>query len=110
MPELFDTRGVRDDPTHWDAFALRVAQNAARGPGRGAFEWLAQSRAGWIAASLLVAASLFSMAWASRNARTTGGFEWVEVVAPGDDVGRQMAVSETPPAVSSLLVPTRGGT
>ena len=110
MSELFDTRSVADEPAHWDALALRVAENAARESGRGTFGWLAQSRAGWIAASLLLAASLFSIAWTSRDAAKTGGSEWVEVVAPGDDVGRQMAVSETPPAVSSLLVQTRGGT
>ncbi|HEU4747145.1 MAG TPA: hypothetical protein VFS56_01495 [Gemmatimonadaceae bacterium] len=109
MAELFETRGVRDEPAHWDAMALRVAENAARESGRGAFEWLAQSRAGWIAASLLLAAALFSMTSAGDPARTRGS-EWVEMVAPGDDVGKQMAVSETPPAVSSLLVQTRGGT
>ena len=110
MRELFDTRDVPDDPAHWDTMALRVAENAARRSGRGAFEWLAQSRAGWIAASLLLAAALLSMASASRDVARRGGSEWMRVVAPADDVGRQMAVSETPPAVSSLLVQTRGGT
>lgn len=109
MSDLFDTTSVRDDPVDWDALAQRVAANAAHESRGGAFEWLAQSRAGWIAASLLLAASLFAMARASKDPAKTGGSEWVEVVAPGDDVGRQMAVSETPPAVSSLLVQTRGG-
>ena len=110
MPEFFDTRGIRDDPAHWDAVAQRVAEHAARESRRGAFEWLAQSRAGWIAASLLLAAALFSMASAPGDSPRTPGSEWLQVVAPGDDVGRQMAVSEAPPAVSSLLVQTRGGT
>jgi len=109
MPELFDTHEVRDDPAHWDAIALRVAENTARRSGRGAFEWLGQSRAGWIAASLLLAAALFAITSAGDSERTRGS-EWVQLVAPADDVGRQMAASEVPPAVSSLLVQTRGGT
>ena len=110
MTDLFDTNGVRDDPTHWDTVAALVAEKAARESRRGAFEWLAQSRAGWVAASLLLAAALFTMASTSGDLATTGGSEWMQVVAPGDDVGRQMAVSEAPPAVTSLLVQTRRGT
>lgn len=110
MSELFDTRGVPDEPAHWDAIAVRVAENAARESRRGAFEWLAQFRAGWIAASLLLAAALFSMASVSGDLAQTQGSEWRQVVAPGDDVGRQMTLSKSPPAVSSLLVQTRGGT
>lgn len=110
MPELFDTDSVRDEPAHWDAIALRVAENAARESGGGAFEWLAQSRAGWIAASLLLVTALFSMVSAGERSAKTRGSEWVQMVAPADDVGKQMAVSEAPPAVSSLLVQTRGGT
>jgi hypothetical protein len=110
MPDLFDTRSVRDDPAHWDAFAQSIADNAARESSRGAFDWLAQSRAGWIAASLLLAAALLSMASSSGDSARTRASEWMQVVAPGDDVGRQMAVSETPPTVSSLLVQIRGGT
>lgn len=110
MPELFETDGVRDEPAHWDAIALRVAENAARESGRGAFEWLGQSRAGWIAASLLVVTALVSMTSAVGPPAKTRGSEWMQMVAPGDDVGNQIAVSEAPPAVSSLLVQTRGGT
>ena len=110
MPELFDTKGIQDDPAHWDAVALRVAENATRESGRGAFNWLAQSRVGWIAASLLLSVALFAMASASGDSVQTLRADWMQVVAPGDDVGRQMAVSETPPVVSSLLVQTRGGT
>lgn len=110
MPELFDTRGVRGDLAHWDAIALRVAENAARESRRGGFAWLAQSRVGWIAASLWLAAALFSMALSSGDSARTRGSDWMQVVAPADDMGRQMAVSETPPAVSSLLVQTRGRT
>lgn len=110
MPELFNTNGVRDDPAHWDAVALCVAENAVRESRRGTFEWLSQSRIGWVAASLLLAAALFFMASALGDVAKTAGSEWMQVVAPGDDVGRQMAVSETPPSVSSLLVQTRGGT
>lgn len=105
MSDLFDTTRVRDEPAHWDMLAQRVAANAARESRGGAFEWLTQSRAGWIAACLLLGVALLAMASAK-----TRGSEWVPVLAPGDDVGRAMAVSDNPPGIGALLVRTRDGT
>jgi hypothetical protein len=107
MSELFDTRGVSDDPEHWDALAERVAHEAARrshatrNAGAGS---LAASRVGLIAASLLLAASLafLTMSWrqgAPRSATLLG-----QVLAPSDDVGRAIVLTGRPPALAALLL------
>lgn len=105
MPDLFDTRGIKDDPAHWEALAERVAREAARRsrssqpPGVGS---LAASRAALIAASLLLAASLAFMTMSSRqNPRPMA--ELGQALAPGDDVGRAFALTGRPPAVAALL-------
>ena len=94
MSELFDTRGVKDDQEHWDALAERVAREAVRRA--------AASRAGLIAASLLLAASLAFMAVTWRQ-RPTPVAELGQALAPRDDVGRAIVLTGRPPAVAALL-------
>jgi hypothetical protein len=110
MSDLFDTTHVRDDPAHWDALTERVAANAARESKGGGFEWLAQSRAGWVTASLLLAAALLSMlSSAEKSSATSRSTEWAPALAPADDVGRAMLLPDGPPAIGALLLGDRGG-
>ena len=108
MSEFFDTGGVRDEPANWDALARRVAENATRSSRQGAFEWLAQSRAGWIAASVVCSLSFVSLAalargqWTERRAA-----DWARVITPTDDVGSAITMSNTPPAIGALLLRPR---
>jgi hypothetical protein len=105
--ELFDTTPISDDPAHWNALAERVAANAAR-EGKGGLEWLAQSRAGWVAACLLLGAALFSMASAGSAAAAPSA-DWVRTLAPADGLGREMIIADDPPAIGELLSRTPGG-
>lgn len=106
MSEFFDTEAVRDEPAHWDALARRVAENATRSSRRGAFEWVAQSRAGWIAASLVCGLSVVSLAALSRSSSAASrAAEWARLITPTDNVGRAISMSNTPPAIGTLLLP-----
>ncbi|HWH52385.1 MAG TPA: hypothetical protein VN651_12640 [Gemmatimonadaceae bacterium] len=109
--ELFDTRGVTDSAEHWDAVAVRVAREAMRRSRAGGVGSLAASRAGLIAASLLLAASLAFMTIASRQGSARPAVELRQALAPSDDVGRAIALTGRPPAVGALLFdePRRGG-
>jgi len=109
MPEFFDTTRVPDDPEHWDALAERVAATAARAPKRSGVDWLASSRAGWVAASLLLlAAWALMMPTESSSARSFSG-EWAQALAPRDDVGKAIMVRDRPPAIGALLLADRRG-
>jgi hypothetical protein len=105
--DLFDTTRIPDDSAHWDALAERIAANVAR-EGKGGLEWLAQSRAGWVAACLLLGAALFSMA-AAEGAAAAPSADWVRTLAPTDGLGREMIVADEPPAIGELLARTPGG-
>ena len=108
MPEFFDTGGVRDEPANWDALARRVAENATRSPRQGAFEWLAQSRAGLIAASLVCGLSLVSLAALARSSSAASReAEWARLIRPTDNVGSAITMSNTPPAIGTLLLRPR---
>src|SRR5579885_1990864 len=105
MSELFDTRGVRDDDEHWDALAARVAREAARRSAAfGASPSQRASRAGLIAASLLLAASLAFMAVMWRQGSSAPAAELGQALAPSDAVGRTIALTGKPPAVAALLL------
>ena len=108
MSELFDTGAVRDETANWDALALRVAENATRFSRRGAFEWVAQSRAGWIAASLVCGLSLVSVAALTRSSSAASReAEWARLITPTDNVGSAITMSNTPPAIGTLLLRPR---
>jgi hypothetical protein len=101
MSDFFDTRQIRDDHEHWDALATRIARDAVRKPS--GVDWLAGSRASWIAASLLLAAAL---AFAVPTTDTSAGkssTSWVETLAPADDVGRAMILRDAPPDMVALI-------
>lgn len=110
MPDLFDATQIRDEPEHWDALATRVAATAAREARRSGFDWLATSRAGWVAALLLVAAVLAFVVLPAedRSARSVVP-EWAQSLAPTDDVGKAIALRDSPPAIGALLLDGKGG-
>jgi hypothetical protein len=108
MPDLFDTSRLRDAPAHWDALAERVAATAARESARGGLVWFADSRAGWIAASLLLAAALaFTVLPAEDSGRGSLSLEWVQALAPADDIGKAIISADSPPAIGALLLDGR---
>lgn len=110
MSDLFDTAQVRDDPGHWDALADRITANAARGSKGSGFDWLARSRAGWVAASLLLAASLSFMVLSDEDSSAASlGAEWAQALAPADDVGKAIVLRDGPPAIGALLLDDSGG-
>lgn len=112
MADFFDTVQVRDDPEHWDARAARVAADAARDSRARAFQWVSHSRASGVAALLLLAAALALMESTipiDSSSKSRLGPEWAGALAPADDVGRSIMLSESPPPLSALLLAGRGG-
>lgn len=110
MFDLFDTTQVRDEPEHWDALAKRVAATAARESRWSGFDWLAHSRAGWVAASLLVVAVLaFIMLPAEDQSARSVVPEWAQSLAPTDGVGKVIVLRDSPPAIGALLLDAQGG-
>ena len=110
MADLFDTTRIPDGDAHWDALADRVAARAARAPTRGGLDWLAHSRAGWVAASLLLAAALaVLMLPAGRPAVAGFADEWARAFEPADAVGQALIRRDAPPAIGVLLLGAAGG-
>jgi hypothetical protein len=110
MPDLFDTRQLPDDAAHWDALAERVAANAVRESNGGGFDWFAQSRTGWVAASLLLVAALaFIVLPAEDSSASSLSAVWAEALAPGDDVGKAIILLDGPPSIGALLLSGQGG-
>jgi hypothetical protein len=110
MADLFDTSQVPDDAAHWDALAARVAAGAVRVSPGDSFTWFADSRAGWLAAGLLLAAALLSRTLPDDDA-SAGSVtsDWTEALAPVDDVGRALMVPNGPPAIGALLLRAQSG-
>jgi hypothetical protein len=108
MSDLFNTMQVRDDSEHWEALAKRVAVNAARDSKRSGLEWLAHSRATWLAVCLLLAAALLSIVSVGENAKSRSA-DWTQAIAPVDDVARAIILTDSPPAIGVLLLGGRGG-
>lgn len=110
MSKFFDTGQVRDDAGYWDALAERVAAHATRESKSSGFEWLAHSRASWVAASLLLAAALSFMTLPLESTSARGlGAEWRKALAPADDVGRAIILNDDPPAIGALLLARQRG-
>lgn len=97
MSELFDTSRIPDDAEHWDALALRQALRAMRSAGP---DW-ARSRAGWLAASLLLAAALAYGLLPREDTRLS--------FAPSDPLGQALSNGVAPPAIAALLLGEKGG-
>jgi hypothetical protein len=106
MSDLFDTSRVPDDTVYWDALAARVATNALSQSRAGGLVRVAQSRAGWVSASLALAAALAFMLLPGGRNESLGDFS--EALVPTDDVARAIIVSEAPPAIEALLLPAPG--
>ena len=107
MTDLFDTARVPDDDAYWDALASRVAALAARNQSANGFDWLARTRAGWLAASILLAAALGFILLPAKPVPARTDVEWAQVLAPADDVGRAMTRRDQPPAIGALLLDAR---
>lgn len=108
MPEFFDTSRIADDPEKWNALAERIAETAARASKRSIVDWLATSRAGWVAASLLLVAAWALMPTESSSARIFTR-EWQQALTPADDVTKMIIVRDTPPPIGALLLANRRG-
>ena len=105
MADLFDTRQIPDDAAYWDALAHRVATHAVRESNGAVLDWFAHSRAGWIAASLLLVAGLAFMTLPTDGASATSlAPDWSQPVAPVDDLGRAIVSRDTPPSIGALLL------
>ena len=107
MPELFDTSRVADDPEHWNALAQRIAETAARASEGSSVGWLATSRAGWVAASLLLVAAWALMTPTDSSSAKTFTGEWVKALVPADDVGKTIMLRDSPPPIGALLLSDR---
>ena len=110
MSELFETTQIPDDPEQWDALADRVAATAVARSNPSGVQWLANSRAGWVAVSLLAAAVLAFVLRPGRES-TSVRVSWENALAPADDVGRAIVLRDDPPPIGALLISNaRGGT
>ncbi len=109
MPEFFDTNRIADDPEQWNALAERVAETAARASKRSTVDWLATSRAGCVAASLLLVAAWALMTPTKSSSAKTFAAEWVQALAPADDIGKTIIVRNSPPPIGALLLANRRG-
>jgi hypothetical protein len=107
MTDLYPISTRGDDDAHWDARASLVAREAMRRSARRGHIAIAQSRAPWIAASLLFAAALVLMVASARAPAESSAAELRLAVAPADDVGRALALPEQPPAIATLLLDPR---
>jgi hypothetical protein len=109
MPDFFDTTGIPDDPEHWDAVARRVAATA-RASRPSSLDWLASSRAAWVAASLLLVAAWVLMTPTERSSEKPLPVSWTEALTPKDGVGKAIVIRDSPPPIGALLLSaTRAG-
>src|SRR2546427_5138340 len=105
MSDLFGTTQVHDDPEHWNELAARVVAAAIRRSNRSGFDWLTQSRAGWVAASCALIVMLGSALLAFRQpSATSSRVDWVQALAPSDAVGKAITLPDRAPAIGSLLL------
>ena len=113
MPERFDSARIDDDPAYWDALSARVAAAAAsRRRDPSPFEWLGTSVGGWVIASVLIAAMCaLVLLRSSGTIPRTAAADWVETLAPADDLGKTILVRDRPPEVEALVLGAvnRGG-
>jgi hypothetical protein len=108
VPELFDTGRVADDQEHWNGLAERIAATAAYASKPSSIDWLATSRASWVAASLLLVGGAWALLTPTESSSPkTFINEWEQALAPTDDVGEAMIVRDSPPAIGALLLGDR---
>ena len=103
--DLFDTSHIPDDPAHWNALAERVAANATREAAGFSLDWLAHSRASWVAASILLAAALvLSAVPAEDSSAAAFAADVAQAIAPSEGVGRAIVSQDEPPAIAPLVL------
>src|SRR5450755_4694325 len=102
MTEYFDTSRVHDDPSAWDARAQQVV--TAIECRRNGIDALGGAPAAWLAAGLLLAASIvLAFAPSPFRPRATSA-DWVAVIAPSDASSRAIVLPDRPPALGALLL------
>ena len=109
MADPFDTSAVPDDQQYWDSLAQRVAAGAVVRARPDFIDWLGNSRASWVAASI-IASLVFGLivAPARRDSAAPASADWQNALAPADDIAREVIVSETPPPIGVLLTRSAG--
>jgi hypothetical protein len=103
--DLFDTHDVNDTPQHWSDLAERIAANASRESrargGGGALHWLSRARATSVAAVLVFVAVLLSL---SLSRRAFADVTLQRALAPSDEVGKMLVMTDRPPALAAILL------
>jgi hypothetical protein len=108
MAKFFDTSSIPDDAAYWDALASRVASNVRRR--HSAVAWVGSRERRWMvtayaAAAVLAVAALLTI---GRPPRTEAAAQLALVLAPNDALGRVLARSVAPPALTELeMAPSR---
>ena len=109
MADLFDTSQVHDDADHWHELADRVVATAVRQSNQSGFDWLTQWQTGWVAASCAMVVMLVSALLGFRQpSAASGPVEWIRALAPPDEVGKAITLSERAPAIGELLLEPGG--
>lgn len=109
MADLFDTTDVPDDQEYWDSLAHRATLRAV-GRARPHFmAWFGNSRASWIAASVL-ASLVFGLIVvpAQRDSAAPAPSDWQGALAPADDIARDVIAGDAPPPIGMLLTRSVG--
>lgn len=106
-PEMFfDTSKLADTPENWAVLAERITDRAVQPPT--GVEWLASSRAGWIGALSVLAASIVVLVTISlRERRSAMTEEWTRALVPKDSAAQVVLLPDGPPRLESLLFPVR---
>jgi hypothetical protein len=105
MHELFDTSELTDTPEHWALLAERIAPRAIRTSN--GIAWLAHSRAGWMGASAMLAASIVFLVFApSPSTARSLKDEWICALTARSAVAKAMLADDEPPSLGSLAFPS----
>src|SRR5215831_6176926 len=105
MNELGDAREITDTPEHWASLAERIASRAIRASN--GIEWLAHSRTGWMAACVVLAASIgFVVSEPSRSTASLRQDEWIGALTPRGETAQAMLTRDQPPSLGSLAFPS----
>jgi hypothetical protein len=107
IPELFDTNNVTDTPEHWAKLAERITAHVTLGAN--SVEWLARSRAGWIGAFSILAASVVLLLSTPRpDWRDSTHDEWTWALVPENNAARMLLQRDGPPRIESVVFVVRG--
>jgi hypothetical protein len=105
MADFFGTSQVHDDPDHWNELADCVVATVVRESHQSAFNWFTQPRTGWVTASCALIVMLVSALLGFRQpSAATGRGEWVQALAPTDEVGKAIMQPDRAPEIGTLLL------